>query len=47
MESDDFTRHYIIGYLNARELVLRPLVGTSPSLSSYSAVVGHCLWHPQ
>ena len=27
MESDDFTRHYIIRYLSARELVLPPLVG--------------------
>ena len=26
MESDDFTRHYIIRYLSARELVLPPLV---------------------
>ena len=25
MESDDFTRHYIIRYLSARELVLPPL----------------------
>ena len=24
MESDDFTRHYIIRYLSARELVLPP-----------------------
>ena len=28
MESDDFTRHYIIRYLSARELVLPPLVST-------------------
>ena len=26
MESDDFTRHYIIRYLSACELVLPPLV---------------------
>ena len=26
MESDDFTRHYIIRYLSARELVLPPLI---------------------
>ena len=29
MESDDFTRHYIIRYLSAHELVLPPLVPTS------------------
>ena len=28
MESDDFTRHYIIRYLSARELVLPPLRST-------------------
>ena len=27
MESDDFTRHYIIRYLSACELVLPPWVG--------------------
>ena len=26
MESDNFTRHYIIRYLSARELVLPPLI---------------------
>ena len=26
MESDDFTRHYIIRYLSAHELVLPPLL---------------------
>ena len=29
MESDDFTRHYIIRYLSAHELVLLPLVPTT------------------
>jgi len=28
MESDDFTRHYIIRYLSARELVQPPCVNT-------------------
>ena len=26
MESDDFTKHYIIRYLSAREFVLPPLI---------------------
>ena len=30
MESDDFTRHYIIRYLSARELVLPPLLEICP-----------------
>jgi len=32
MESDDFTRHYIIRYLSACELVLPGLCSTSASL---------------
>ena len=30
MESDNFTRHYIIRYLSARELVLPPLLKPRP-----------------
>ena len=33
MESDDFTRHYIIRYLSARELVLPPLILHLPMLT--------------
>ena len=34
MESDDFTRHYIIRYLSARELVLPPPAHTERRMSS-------------
>ena len=35
MESDDFTRHYIISYLSARELVLPPLSSDIQLLIAY------------
>ena len=36
MESDDFTRHYIIIYLSARELVLPPLMSHYCHLMSHN-----------
>ena len=34
MESDNFTRHYIIRYLSARELVLPPLIEYNTKLEA-------------
>ena len=38
MESDDFTRHYIIRYLSARELVLPPLILNSANYSQWAII---------